>query len=138
MKAWTIVMAAIAISACDAHAEPKSHEYARFAIYYYGWDITTGTSLTPAWVRENAKTKTLSSDPQEVSAFVRWLGLESRPVASDPGLAEDVRLVIDLWDAQGQRVTLFANRFALSREDGKATYPIDLAFRQRFTFSTVH
>jgi len=105
--------------------------FVRAEIYYYDWDIETRSALSPEYVRERYRIKTIIAGSDELACFLMMLDLGKLKSVSKV-YKEDIRLVIDLIKKSGRRTSFFASRFNLMSEDFKAKLSIDESFRDRF------
>lgn len=115
----------------------RDTKYVKAEIYYYGWDILTRNRLSLEFIRQYPKIKTSIIGPFETNSLVEWLISDGMSVASrDRGVTEpeDPRLVIDIYEVNGKRVTFYASRFNLFSEDSKKRRAIDDTFREKFRF----
>ncbi|MDH4120530.1 MAG: hypothetical protein OEV94_02345 [Deltaproteobacteria bacterium] len=117
----------------DGNEASRAINIVKVEIYYYGWHVETRSALTPSMVRSIYWSKTVIRDESEVQRFVRWLRLgemKKMGMKSD----RDVRVVIDLFDKKGQRLTYCATIFEIFSEDGEWVKMVDDNFKSKFTF----
>ncbi len=126
------VMAIIFCISVNAHANEDMFKPVKAEVFYYGWDVETRTRLSPDDVRNRYWTKINIVNEHEVEQFIKWLELDKMTKISVH--EEDTRLVIDLYDLNGKRVTYYASTFNLCSEDSVFKRRIDKEFKEKFTF----
>ena len=134
----SIFVALLMISISDSFsAEDRKRDNApafiKAEIYYVSWDIDTRSKLTTKDVRKLYWIRISIREETEVNKFVNWLRLDEMKLAAVPE-QEDARLAIDLFKADGKRVTYYASQFNLLSEDSRSKRGIDEEFRRKFRF----
>ena len=132
-----ILMFSVATTYADM-AGPKMEQFTRIEIYYYGWDVLTRSRLSLDTIRRNSKIHITILDQYEMGQFAKWARFDEMEDVDVPHgvvVGEDPRLVIDLYEHDGKRVTYYASKFNLLSEDSKKRRRIDERFRRKFSFS---
>jgi hypothetical protein len=101
---------------------------AKAEIFYVPWTVLSTVSMKPEDVRKNPTAFVRINGEAEVAAFSS--GLPSVESASaELQAANDIRLVIDVYDDKGGRSSYIADYYRFSTEDGRKTVAIDSKFR---------
>ena len=120
----------VVVSLVAAQMPAADAKFSRAMVYFVGWDVVTRVAMSPDQVRKVASDVISVGEPERVATLVSWLKLgELKPRREE---LSDSRLVIDLFDQDGKRVSFHVSRFDLISEDGQRGHPIDAAFRRRF------
>lgn len=113
----------------------SNEEFVSAEIYYIPWLEEFRSALTLEGVRSAYSIKMIIKDKYTVSRLVQWLRLEQMKPTTDIKRFKntDPRIVFDLYNADGVRVTYFADPGALFTEDGTLMRPINKTFENKFT-----
>jgi hypothetical protein len=131
-----LTVAAFAIFAACA-ADSAAASWRRAEVYLVDWEVLTRVALSAERLRggthlqdDPSLHRAIVSDPQQLERVVRELDLAAlRP---GDGRPEDGRLLVDLFDSSGHRVTYYASRFRLATPDNLMKHPIGAHFRKFF------
>jgi hypothetical protein len=104
---------------------------ARAEIFYVPWTVLSTVSQKPEDVRKYPTVFVKINGADEVAAFASGLPQVQR-ASADLQAANDIRLVIDVYDENGRRTSFFADYYRFSTEDGRKTVAIDGKFRDNF------
>jgi hypothetical protein len=113
-----------------------AQSFVRAELYFIDWSVLTRASLSPEQVRRHPYISMRIEQQDRVSGLLKWLDIDAlSPSTADDGPG-DARLVVDLFDREGHRVTFYADRFSLMSEDGSRRRAIDRSFRESICSGT--
>ncbi len=101
-------------------------------IYHVPWDVMTFVDMSADSVRKNASFIYEITDAAYAEKFLSALETE-KFADGDRQPVSDLRLVIDVSNADGSVVTIVASRFEVGAQKSGKKRPIDEAFRARFS-----
>lgn len=113
----------------------STEDIEKIKIFYVNWNMETRAPLSAADVREFSDIKWVIKSSLYIDSFMQMLKQDTVSVRRE-SCAQDVRLVIDMYDHSGLVSTLVSDGKELCNCSTMYSYKIDDAFKAKFEFGT--